>query len=72
MLVISLLMTPFLTFGQDADDPTLVPAACYNFVNEFENDNGDTNCNDPDAPADCIEDLTPEDGVGDFIPALRK
>ncbi|MGJ3235396.1 gliding motility-associated C-terminal domain-containing protein [Marivirga sp.] len=52
-----LFLLPFLTWSQDADDPTLVPAACYNFVDDFENDNGETG----------VEPLTPIGGTGDFI-----
>ena len=70
LVLLGFLLSPFLTLGQFSPDSVLTPAACYNFVNNFENDNGETNCNDADSdPGTCIEDLTPEDGTGDFIDA---
>ncbi|MBK6266594.1 gliding motility-associated C-terminal domain-containing protein [Marivirga sp. S37H4] len=70
ILTLFIFFTPFITWGQMASDSTLVPAACYNFVDDFENDNGTTNCNEPDSDPDtCIEALEPNGGTGIFIEA---
>jgi|GEM_PF-4545700 hypothetical protein len=59
LTVISFLLAPFITSGQDEDIETLIPAACYNFVDDFENDNGESG----------VAPLEPNGGTGTFIEA---
>lgn len=58
-ILLGFLLSPFLTLAQFHPDSVLVPAACYNFVDDFENDNDSTG----------IEPLVPLGGAGDFIEA---
>ncbi|MGM0579264.1 MAG: gliding motility-associated C-terminal domain-containing protein [Bacteroidota bacterium] len=59
LILIGFLLSPFLTLAQFHQDSVLVPAACYNFVDNFENDNGETG----------VAPLDPQGGTGTFIPA---
>ncbi|HET8860073.1 gliding motility-associated C-terminal domain-containing protein [Marivirga sp.] len=59
LVLLGFLLSPFLTLGQFHPDSVLVPAACYNFVDNFENDNGESG----------VAPLIPEDGTGTFIDA---
>ncbi|WMN11974.1 PKD domain-containing protein [Marivirga salinae] len=53
-ILLGFLLSPFLTLAQFHPDSVLVPAACYNFVNDLENDNGLTGINplEPNPPSD--------------------